>query len=234
MNSSTKGMLFLAFKNLNDAAGDFLNGTKIESIKDTVNTFAISAAVLGAASDIMPGAGGILAALAQTGLVWALYVKINKTLGISISEHTIKFVGSAIATNLITNAGYMILAYAAAAVMSFIPIFGQAGSAVTHLALGYILIYASAVIYLNFLTSTFKAKGSFSFDDSEETEKTIQDTVKNSDIKEIIKEGKNAFKEAKDNGDIARAQKAMECPRCNHEITPNQKYCSNCGLLLIP
>lgn len=232
MSGTTNHMLYMAFKNLNEAAGDLLNGTKIESIKDTVNNFAISAAVLGAAADVIPGAGGVLAALAQTGLVWALYVKINKTLGISISEHTIKFIGSAIATNIITSAGALILAYAAAAVMSFIPVFGQAGSAVTHLAIGYILIYAAAVVYLNFLTSTFKANGSFNFDDSEKTKETIKKTIKNSDVKDIIKEGKNAFKEAKDNGDIARAQKELKCPNCGAKITAEQKFCTECGLKL--
>lgn len=232
MNGANVKMLVLALKNLNEEVGNILDGSKIETIKDTINTFAISAAVLGAAADVVPGAGGILAALAQTGLVWALYVKINNALGISISEHTIKFVGSAIATNIITNAGYLILAYAAAAVMSFIPIFGQAGSAVTHLALGYILIYAAAVVYLNFLTSTFKANGSFSFDDSEKTKKVIEEAVKNTGVKELIKEGKNAFKEAKDNGDIARAQKELKCPSCGSRISSEQKFCTECGLKL--
>lgn len=225
-------MLYTAFKNLNEVAGDTLNGTGIESIKDTVNTFAITAALLGAAADVVPGVGGILAALAQTGLVWALYVKINNTLGISISEHTIKFIGSAILTNIITNAGYLIIAYAAAAVMSFIPIFGQAGSAVTHLALGYILIYASAVVYLNFLTHTFKANGSFNIDESDKTKQNIKDVVNRSNVKEIIKEGKNAFKEAKDNGEFERAKKDMRCPRCGEKITIAQDYCTSCGLKL--
>lgn len=232
MNVATRTMLTLACVRLEEAAGNMLNGTKIESIKDTVNTFAISAAILGAAADVIPGAGGILAAVAQTGLVWVLYLQINKALGISIAEHTLKFVGSAIATNLITNAGSMILAYAAATVMSFIPIFGQAGSAFTHLALGYILIYASAVIYLNFLTRTFQANGSFRFDESEQTKQTIQDTIKQSKVKDIIKEGKNAFKEAQANGDIDRAKKHPVCPRCKHPINKSQKFCTECGLKL--
>lgn len=232
MTGSSRAMLVMAFKNLNEAMRDSLDGTKIEHIKDTVNTFAISAAVLGAASDILPGAGGILAGLAQTGLVWVLYLEINEALDISISEHTIKFVGSAIATNIITNAGYLIAAYAAAAVMSAIPVFGQAGAAVTHLALGYILIYAAAVIYLNFLTRTFKAKGSFTFDDSDETKRAIKDTVKGSNVKDIIKEGKNAFKEAKENGDIERAKKNPKCPHCGTSIRPGQKFCTECGMQL--
>lgn len=232
MNTSVKYMLYTAFKNLNEAAGDTLNGTEIESIKDTVNKFAITAGILGAAADVIPGAGGILAALAQTGFVWALYVKINNTLGISISEHTIKFIGSAILTNIVTNAGYLILAYAAAAVMSIIPIFGQAGSAVTHLALGYILIYASAVVYLNFLTHTFKANGSFNIDESDKTKQNIKEAIKDSNVKEIIKEGKNAFKEAKDNGEFERVKEDMRCPRCNEKITIDQNYCTNCRLKL--
>ena len=232
MNGSTRAMLYMALKNLNDAARNSLDGTQIEKIKNLVNNFAITAAILGAASDVIPGAGGILAALAQTGIIWTLYVKINLALEISISEHTIKFVGSAIATNIITNAGYMIIAYAAAAIMSFIPLFGQAGSAMIHLGLGYMLVYAAAVIYLNFLTRTFKAKGSFTFDESDETKRAINDTVNDSHVNDLIKEGKNAFKEAKANGDIDRAKNNLKCPSCGASITTTQKFCSSCGMQL--
>ena len=36
MNTSVKYMLYTAFKNLNEAAGDTLNGTEIESIKKSL------------------------------------------------------------------------------------------------------------------------------------------------------------------------------------------------------
>lgn len=232
MVGNASAMLYMAFKNLNDAAYKSLDGTKIEEMEDTVNTFAISAAVAGAATDVVPGLGGVLAVLTQTGLVWTLYVKINKTLGISISEHKLKFLGSAIVTNIVTNAGGLIVGYAAAAIMSFIPLFGQASSAVIHLALGYILIYAAAIIYLNFLTRTFKANGSFDFKESANTKIDIEKTVKGSDMKGIINEGKKNFNDAKKNGDIDRAKENPKCPNCGEPIKLDQKYCTNCGLKL--
>ena len=73
-------LLYLAFKGLNDSMKGSLDGTQIESIKETINNFAIASALASMASGMIPGVAGVVAALTQAGFVWATYVKINKTL----------------------------------------------------------------------------------------------------------------------------------------------------------
>ena len=120
--------MYITFKGLNEAMSGTLDGTKIESIKETINHYAIASAVASTASGLLPGVASVIAALTQAGFVWATYVKINNTLGISMSEHTAKFLGSAVVTNIVTNAGAVLAAYAGAAILSFIPIICQAGA----------------------------------------------------------------------------------------------------------
>ena len=67
------------------------------------------------------------------------------------------------------------------------------------LLLGYVTVYASGLLYIRFLTKVLKAKGNLDF--SEIDVKTIaKETVKEANIKDIIKEGKSSFKEAKKEG----------------------------------
>ena len=89
MNSTP--FLYVAFKGLNDSMSGTLDGTKIESIKETINHYAIASAVASTATGLLPGVASVIAALTQAGFVWATYIKINNTLGISMSEHTAKF-----------------------------------------------------------------------------------------------------------------------------------------------
>ena len=97
---NVKILLYAAFKELEKASKGTLSGTKIESIADVINRFAIYSAVSTAANAI-PGVGSIITMLTQTGLVWGTYLKINETLGISMKENVAKFIGSAILTNII-------------------------------------------------------------------------------------------------------------------------------------
>ena len=170
-------LLYLAFKGLNDSMKGSLDGTQIESIKETINNFAIASAIASMASGMIPGVAGVVAALTQAGFVWATYVKINKTLGISMSEHMAKFLGSAIVTNIVTNAGAMLVAYAGAAIISFIPIIGQVAAVAINGALGYIIIYAAAVIYLMLISKMMQPDGTLKVAEDDDTKHIIQDII---------------------------------------------------------
>lgn len=224
--------LYLAFKNLNEAMKGSLDGTKIESIKETINGYAIASAIASMASGIMPGAADVVAGLTQAGFVWATYVKINKTLGISMSENTAKFIGSAIVTNLVANAGAMLIAYAGAAILSFIPIFGQVAAAAINGALGYIIIYVAAIIYLLLISKMMRPDGSLKIAENDDTKHIIQGIIKETNIKEIIKEGRNSYKKAKADGSLDNAKKNPKCPGCGTDVKPGQKFCSECGTAL--
>ena len=225
-------ILYMAFKGLDEAMKGSLDGTKIESIKETINSYAIASAVSGLAAAVIPGVAGVVALLTQTGFIWATYVKINKTLGISMSEHTAKFIGSAILTNIATNAGALLLSFAGAAVIAFIPIFGQILSAAMISALGYMMVYAAAVIYLQFITKMIQPDGTLKVEENDNTKHIIEDIVKQNNMEDIIKEGRNSYKKAKADGSIDQAKKCPKCPSCGAEVTTAQKFCSNCGAAL--
>lgn len=138
-------LLAKAFKDLDKSMQGSLNGTQIESIKETISNYAIAAAIASAVAGAAPGIAGIVAALTQAGFVWATYVKINKTLGISMSKNTAKFIGSAIMTNLVTSGSAILLSMAGATLLSFIPIAGQAAAMAINATLGYLIVYVSSI-----------------------------------------------------------------------------------------
>lgn len=218
-------LLARAFKDLDKSMQGTLNGTQLESIKETISNYAIAAAVASAVAGAIPGVAGVVAALTQAGFVWATYVKINKTLGISMSENTAKFIGSAIVTNLVTNCGALLLAYAAACVVAFIPGVGVAANAI----LGYVIVYVAAIIYLKLITRLMKPDGTLHVNESDDTKHIIKEIIKDSNIKEMVEEGRDAYKQAKKNGDIDRAKNNPKCPGCGAEVKPGQKFCSECG-----
>lgn len=212
-----------------DTAFKNLTGVKRDQIIEVVQEFAIYSAASGIVANVVPEAGGLLAAATQTALVWTLYVKINKIIGLEMSESTAKFIGSAMLTNIALNAGSFLVGYASAVVVSFIPVFGQFASAAIEGTLGYILIYVSAVLYLVFLTAVFKAKGKIEITGDEGDKNIINGIIKDTNLKDLIKEAKDSYKEAKKRGDIDRATKNLKCPVCGKPVDSNQTYCTHCG-----
>ena len=75
-----------ACQELDKAMQGTLDGTKIACISETISGYAIAAAIASGVAGVAPGFAGVAAALTQAGFVWATYVKINKTLDISMSE----------------------------------------------------------------------------------------------------------------------------------------------------
>ena len=217
---------------LKNALQGNLSGTQISSAQETIRNYAIAAAVAGAIAGTVPGLAGILAMLAQTGLVWATYVKINQTLGISMKEHTAKFLGSAIASNIITNVGALLISYAAAAIIALIPILGQALAATANAAIGYIFIYTCAIIYLKLITDLVRPDGTIEVAETDDTKHIIKEIIKRNNMEQVIREGRDNYKKAKNDGIIDAAIKHRRCPNCGSPVTDGQKFCSNCGSAL--
>ena len=97
-------ILLMALKELERVLQGSLSGKQVDNIVSKISAFAIYSAIAGTAS-VFSGIGSVVAILTQTGLVWSLYVMINKELGISMKEETVKFIASAMLTNLVCNAG---------------------------------------------------------------------------------------------------------------------------------
>lgn len=226
------GVLGKALQDLDKSMRNSLNGTKIEQIKDTIGNYAIAAAVASGVAGIAPGFAGVAAALTQAGFVWATYVQINKTLGISMSENTAKFIGSAVVTNLITSAGAFVAVLIGSSILSIIPGVGTAAAIALNAALGYTIVYVSAIIYLKLITRMMQPDGTLKVSESDDTKHIIRDIIKESNIKDMVKEGKAAYKQAKEDGSIDKAKKAKKCPKCGVEVKEGQKFCSECGTSL--
>lgn len=208
-----------ALQELDKAMQGTLDGTKISAIKDTIRGFAIAAALASAVAGLAPGIAGVVALLTQTGFVWATYVKINNTLGISMTKDTAKFLGSAIVTNIALNAGAFIGAVIAAGLLAFIPGLGSAASVAIDAAMGYVLIYAAAIIYLKLITHFVHPDGTVSITESDGTKDVIKDIVRESSMRDIIKEGRESFKEAKKDGSLDKAKANPKCPNCGLELS---------------
>ncbi|MGM9740274.1 MAG: zinc-ribbon domain-containing protein [Candidatus Cryptobacteroides sp.] len=222
---------FLAkgFMELDKAMQGTLNDTQISGISEDISKFALASAVASMAAAVIPGGGGIAAALAQTGIVWGTYVKINQTIGLSMSRDTAKFLGNAIITNIVTQYGMLLASHAVAGILSLIPVAGSTLAAAAEGAIGYCLIYAAAYIYIKLISRVIKPDGSIDVSDENSTKEIISEILQREDMKGVIKEGAKQFKEARKNGDLKAAVDRHTCPACGSEYQKGDHFCTICG-----
>ena len=106
-------------------------------------------------------------------------------------------------------------------------------SAAIDAALGYIIIYVAAVIYLQVITKMMQPDGTLKVPEEDDTKHIIEALIKQSNLKDLIKEGRDSYKKAKADGSLDNAKKNPKCPGCGVDVKPGQKFCSNCGTALM-
>ena len=187
------GVLVYALRALEEVTKGVINRKDIEKAGETIMDCAGLAAVAGVGSGWLPGAGAFVATGVWIAAIWGMYVKINKDLGITIKENVLKSLASALLTNLIASAGALILMLIGSSLMSLFPGLGTVGAIAVDGAIGYITVFASGVLYIKILTKLFKAGKGLDISENN-VEMIAKGIISESDVKKIIKEGKNAFK----------------------------------------
>ncbi|MFZ5564265.1 MAG: hypothetical protein ACOZBW_09445 [Thermodesulfobacteriota bacterium] len=168
-------------------------------IADIVKFHSKGAAIAGVAGGWIPGVGGTAAVVVSAGFVWTMYGKINGKIDLPLSENIIKSVASGVATNL---ASYAIGSIAISTAFSFLPGVGNVGASVIVGGVCYALTLASGLVYLKILTNVFKAGNAPTSMTADEIKKVAKAVVENEDIKAVMKEAKEAYKVAKEGGEI--------------------------------
>ena len=226
---NAKILMYAALKELEKVSKGSLSGTKIEIAGDVIHKFAIYSAVAAATACVIPGPGGLIAAVSQAGFIWGTYVKINEVLGISMKENVAKFIGSAVLTNIATGAVSYMTAYLITQIIQWLP--GANLLTIAFMAaMSYALIYVSSLLYLKILTEVMKVKGSFDMDNSAATKEIIDGVCRATNIKKALDEAREQFKDSK--ADFQAAKNNPKCPYCGESIKPGQKFCSMSGMPL--
>lgn len=196
-------LLAHALRELEKVANDYMRKEHIEKAGDTIMACSVAAAIAGVGSGWLPGAGALIATTAWVASIWTMYVRVNIVLGIKIKDNILKSLASAFLTNIIASAGSLILYFIAAFAISFIPGFGTLGAVTIDGFIGFVTVYASGLLYIRLLTKVMKGKGNMDLSDVD-IKTMVKETTKESNVKDVLKEGKQMFKESKNKGEFKK------------------------------
>lgn len=196
-------LLTHALRELEKATSDYMRQEHIEKAGDTIMACSIAAAIAGVGSGWLPGAGALIATTAWVASIWTMYVRVNIVLGIKIKDNILKSLASAFLTNIIASAGTLILYFIAGFALAFIPGLGSLGAVAIDGFIGFVTVYASGLLYIRLLTKVMKGKGEMDLSDVD-IDKIVKETTEESNVKDVIKEGKKMFKEAKKKGEFEK------------------------------
>ena len=178
------------------AIGRFSEEHLPDKIADIVKTHAMGAAASAVGLAWIPGVGDEMATAATVSIIWSMYFRINKELGLTLSETIIKGVAAGVATNL---AGY-VAGTAAATALSFIPVVGTMASMAIESTICYALIMGSGFVYLKVLTNVFKAGHDPVSLGKDDLHSIVKEVIENEDVKSMVKEAHARYKKAKEQG----------------------------------
>ncbi len=170
-----------------------------KEIVDIVMFHSKGATISALGAGLLPGIGGTTALVVSAGFTWSMYTKINKKIGLTLSENMIKTIVAGVSTNI---GAYALGGVVISSAMSFFPGIGTIGSSLIIGATMYALTLISGYIYLKILTKIFSTGEDPNKLSKEDWEKNTKIIIQTEDIKTMIQNAKEEYKIAKKNGDF--------------------------------
>ncbi len=177
-----------------------------EDMAKIVRQHAIASTVASVASAV-PGAGTVACVVAQTAIVYTMYVRMNSALGIRLSNNIVKSIASAVIANIATNAITVIGGIAASTALSLIPGVGSAASAVLMCGIGYATVMIAGIVYAKTLSALYKSKRKIETMTEDEIKQAVKEELKKRDINKDIKAFSKEYRTEKKNGAFENAEK---------------------------
>ena len=172
-----------------------------QEIANIVEKHSIGAAAASLGVAWLPGAGATAAMAACAGFVWSMYFRINSKIGVPFSKNIIKSLATAIGANLAAGA---ISSVVVSSVLSFVPGIGNIAASALMAGVAFSLTWSCGLVYLKVLTRFAEANVDLGKVGEEDLKAMAKDVIAKENVKEMMKQAKNRFKEAKERGDIRK------------------------------
>ena len=164
------------------------------------------ASTLASTATVLPGAGTVACLVAQTAIVYTLYVRINSELGLRLNNTIVKSIAAAVISNISANTHTVIASVAAATALSMIPGFGSAASAIVMCGLSYATIMIAGLVSAKTLTSLTKSNRTIENIFESEIEQALKDELDKRDLNKDIRIFLREYKAEKKTGAFENAE----------------------------
>ena len=188
------GQMKLAFDELNRSMNALGKEVNAEHLGEIVKQHAITGALAGAGAAVLPGAGAVIATGAAAASILTMYVRISNELGVTFEDGALRALVSGVVADLSAT---VITNVALAAAISFLPGFGQAGASVLSMIGNFTLVYVAAYIFIKMLSGLLAADRDVSAMTAEELKNYADEIRSEINMKDIVKEAKQQYKESK-------------------------------------
>lgn len=189
----------VVIKALKAVPGNVINEQMASDIAKIVNIHALGSAASSAATAWVPGAGASIATAGAIGFIWSMYVRISERLGIKLSKKKLKFLGSAILSNLASAGGALL----ASSAISLIPGIGSVTAVVLAAGTNYALVTVAGVLFINLMSSLRTEGTDVSGMSDEELKERMEKVMEAQNIKKMMKEAQGEYAKARKEGIVS-------------------------------
>lgn len=159
-----------------------------------------AACTAAAVAAMCPYAGPTICMVAQTALIYTMYIRMNRAMGITLSKNVVKALASAVISNLVSNVGGCLLSIVGATALSFIPVVGNYASALMMFGVSYATVMIAAKCYSKTLLALSKKGKKVENMSEEEIKEVLKQEMDSSDLKGDMKAYTKAYKQGRKDG----------------------------------